>query len=103
MASMPSVVMRVVKPIGTTLSGAAANGTIGSQPSGAAMAPGQCSETPSVADKLTRRPNEMDKSDVDRLREVDWTEEEIVEAVLVVSVHACANRFSAGLGLIADF
>jgi len=39
------------------------------------------------ADKLTRRPGKMEKSDVDRLRDVGWSEEEIVEAVLAISVH----------------
>src|SRR5262249_61762561 len=55
------------------------------------------------ADKLTRSPGEMEKSDVDRLREVGWSEAAIFDAVLVTSLYACANRFSAGLGLIADF
>src|SRR5262249_17817348 len=50
----------------------------------AALAEPKVMELFRFADKLTRRPSEMDKSDVDRLREVGWTEEEIVEAVLVV-------------------
>lgn len=55
------------------------------------------------ADKLTRRPADMEKSDYDRLREIGWSEEAIMETVLVVSLYACANRFSAGTGLVADF
>ncbi len=55
------------------------------------------------ADKLTRSPGEMEKADVDRLREAGWSEAAIFDAVLVTSLYACANRFSAGLGLIADF
>jgi uncharacterized peroxidase-related enzyme len=55
------------------------------------------------ADKLTRSPGGMEKADVDRLREAGWSEAAIFDAVLVTSLYACANRFSAGLGLIADF
>jgi uncharacterized peroxidase-related enzyme len=55
------------------------------------------------ADKLTRRPADMEKSDVDHLRETGWDDAAILETVLVVSLCACANRFSAGIGLIADF
>jgi len=55
------------------------------------------------ADKLTRHPADMEKSDVDRLRAAGWSDEAILETVLVVSLYACANRFSAGVGLVADF
>lgn len=55
------------------------------------------------ADKLTRHPADMERPDVDRLREVGWNDDAILETVLVVSLHACANRFSAGVGLVADF
>ena len=55
------------------------------------------------AGKLTRSPGERQKPDVDRLREAGWTEAAILDAVPVTSLYACANRFSAGLGLIADF
>jgi uncharacterized peroxidase-related enzyme len=55
------------------------------------------------ADKLTRRPADMEKPDVDRLREAGWDDAAILETVLVVSLYACANRFSAGVGLVADF
>lgn len=54
-------------------------------------------------DKLTRQPGEMEKADVDRLREVGWNDTAIFDAVLVASLYACANRFSAGLGLMPDF
>ena len=54
-------------------------------------------------DKLTRRPGDMEKADVDRLREAGWGDAAIVDAVLVASLYACANRFSAGLGLMPDF
>ena len=55
------------------------------------------------ADKLTRHLADIEKSDVDRLREAGWDDAAILETVLVVSLYACANRFSAGIGLIADF
>ena len=55
------------------------------------------------ADKLTRHPAAIEKSDVERLREAGWTSEAILETVLVVSLYACANRFSAGVGLVAGF
>ncbi len=55
------------------------------------------------ADKLSRRPADMEKPDVDRLREAGWNDAAIMETVLVVSLYACANRFSAGVGLVADF
>jgi uncharacterized peroxidase-related enzyme len=55
------------------------------------------------ADKLTRHPADIEKPDVDRLREVGWDDAAILETILVVSLYACANRFSAGVGLIADF
>ncbi len=55
------------------------------------------------AEKLTRQPDGIEKADVDRLREAGWDEAAIVDTVLVTSLYNCANRFSAGLGLIADF
>jgi uncharacterized peroxidase-related enzyme len=55
------------------------------------------------ADKLSRRPADVEKSDVDQLREHGWDDNAILETTLVVSLYACANRFSAGIGLVADF
>jgi uncharacterized peroxidase-related enzyme len=54
-------------------------------------------------EKLTRRPGEMEQADVERLRTAGWTDGQIFEAVLITSLYACANRFSAGLGLLPDF
>ncbi len=54
-------------------------------------------------DKLTRRPSDMEKADVERLRTAGWSDGSIFEAVLVTSLYSCANRFSAGLGLLPDF
>ncbi len=54
-------------------------------------------------EKLTRNPADMVKADVDRLRELGWNDAEIFDAVLITALYACANRFSAGLGLLPDF
>jgi uncharacterized peroxidase-related enzyme len=54
-------------------------------------------------EKLTRQPADMVAADSDRLREAGWSDGEIFDAVLVASLYACANRFSAGLGLLPDF
>ncbi len=55
------------------------------------------------AAKLTRQPGEIEKPDFDRIRQAGWSDAAILETVLVTSLYACANRFSAGIGLIADF
>jgi uncharacterized peroxidase-related enzyme len=55
------------------------------------------------ADKLSRRPADIVQADIDQLREHGWSDDAILDANLVVSLYACANRFSAGMGLVADF
>src|SRR5262249_4626875 len=55
------------------------------------------------AAKLTRQPADIEKLDFDRLRQAGWNDAAILETVLIASLYACANRFSAGIGLIADF
>jgi uncharacterized peroxidase-related enzyme len=54
-------------------------------------------------EKLSISPSEMKRADFDHLRESGWTDADIFDAVLVTSLYACANRFSAGLGLTPDF
>jgi uncharacterized peroxidase-related enzyme len=54
-------------------------------------------------EKLSIRPSEMQRADFDHLREFGWTDADIFDAVLITSLYACANRFSAGLGLTPDF
>ena len=54
-------------------------------------------------DKLTNHPGEMQRSDIENLRQVGWNDASIFDAVLITSLYACANRFSAGLGLTPDF
>lgn len=55
------------------------------------------------ADKLTRRPFDICDEDAAALRSAGWSEDELFEAVLVVSLMNFANRFAIGVGLMADF
>jgi alkylhydroperoxidase family enzyme len=55
------------------------------------------------AGKLTRQPGDIERPDFDRLRQAGWSDAAILETALVTSLYACANRFSAGIGLVADF
>jgi uncharacterized peroxidase-related enzyme len=54
-------------------------------------------------EKLTTNPGDMRRADIEKLRELGWNDADIFDAVLVTSLYACANRFSAGLGLTPDF
>ena len=53
--------------------------------------------------KVSRQPADIVREDFDTVREAGWSNEEITEGVLVASLYACANRFSAAIGLVADF
>ncbi|MGH9790786.1 MAG: peroxidase-related enzyme [Candidatus Acidiferrales bacterium] len=55
------------------------------------------------ADKLTRKPGDIEKADVDALRAAGWNDEQIIETVLTIALFGFFNRISIGLGLIADF
>ncbi len=55
------------------------------------------------ADKLTRQPGDITKSDVDELRRHGWNDPAVYEAVLATAWLGFINRISAGLGLIPDF
>jgi alkylhydroperoxidase family enzyme len=54
-------------------------------------------------EKLTTNPGDMRRADIEKLRESGWNDVAIFDAVLITSLYACANRFSAGLGLTPDF
>ena len=54
-------------------------------------------------EKLTTNPADMRRSDIEKLRELGWNDAAILDAVLITSLYACANRFSSGLGLTPDF
>ena len=53
--------------------------------------------------KVSRQPADIVREDFDAVREAGWSNEEITEGVLVAALYACANRFSAAIGLVADF
>lgn len=55
------------------------------------------------ADKLTRRPEDVQQADVDEVRSAGWSDAQIVETVLTAALFNFANRVSIGLGLMADF
>jgi len=55
------------------------------------------------ADKLTRKPGDIVREDIEELKGAGWSEEQIYEAVLTVSLLNFYNRVSLGLGLMADF
>ncbi len=54
-------------------------------------------------EKLTTQPGDMRRADIEKLRDLGWSDAAIFDAVLITSLYACANRFSAGLGLTPDF
>ncbi len=73
----------------------------------AALEAGNASATPlearhhagvAYAEKLTRRPAEMNEADVVALRDAGWTDGEILEINQVVAYFAYANRTVLGLG-----
>jgi uncharacterized peroxidase-related enzyme len=49
--------------------------------------------------KLTLHPSEMTETDVVRLRDVGFTDTDILHIVEVVGYYAYANRLADGLGL----
>jgi uncharacterized peroxidase-related enzyme len=55
------------------------------------------------ADKLTRKPHDIEDEDIEALKKTGWNEVAIREAVLTVSYFNYVNRVSLGLGLVADF
>jgi uncharacterized peroxidase-related enzyme len=55
------------------------------------------------ADKLTRKPLDIEEGDAEALRAAGWDDAAIREAVLTVDYFNFVNRVSFGLGLVADF
>jgi uncharacterized peroxidase-related enzyme len=55
------------------------------------------------ADKLTRKPVDIEQTDADEVLRAGWTQDALREAVLVVAFFNYINRVSFGLGLVADF
>jgi uncharacterized peroxidase-related enzyme len=57
----------------------------------------------SFADKLNREPTKVREGDIDALRTYGYSEQEILEAVLMVGFAKFANVVSFGLGTTPDF
>lgn len=55
------------------------------------------------ADKLTRKPLDIDQPDVDEVLAAGWSQAALREAVLTVAFFNYINRVSFGLGLVSDF
>ena len=55
------------------------------------------------ADKLTRRPFDIEDEDVAALKNAGWDDAAVRETVLTVAYFNYVNRVSLGLGLVADF
>ena len=55
------------------------------------------------ADKLTRKPYDIEDEDIETLKKAGWNEAAVRETVLTVSYFNYVNRVSLGLGLVADF
>lgn len=55
------------------------------------------------ADKLTRKPVDVEQSDADAVLRAGWSQDALRETVLVVAFFNYINRVSFGLGLVADF
>ena len=49
--------------------------------------------------KLTLRPGEMEQADVERLREVGFSDRDILDIVEVTGYYAYVNRIADGLGV----
>ena len=55
------------------------------------------------ADKLTRKPMDIEASDAEAVRQAGWNDDALVESVLTVAYFNFINRVSFGLGLVAEF
>lgn len=55
------------------------------------------------ADKLTRKPVEIEQNDADEVLRAGWSADALRETVLTVAFFNYINRVSFGLGLVADF
>lgn len=52
-----------------------------------------------LAAKLTRTPDAMTEDDVERLREVGWSDRSILDIVLITAYFNFVNRIATGLGV----
>jgi len=68
-----------------------------------AAVPEKMKELFRFADKLTRKPVEIEDEDINVLKSAGWDEAAIRETVLTVAYFNYVNRVSLGLGLVEDF
>ncbi len=54
------------------------------------------------AEKLTRTPAACDAADIDRLRQADWDDRAIHDAVQVISYFNYINRIADALGVVPE-
>ena len=52
--------------------------------------------------KLTNEPKNMEIADINRLREVDFSDRDILDIVEVTAYYAYANRLADGLGVVIE-
>ena len=55
------------------------------------------------ADKLTRKPQEIEDADIEAVKKTGWDDAAVRETVLTVAFFNFINRVSLGLGLVNDF
>lgn len=55
------------------------------------------------ADKLTRKPFEVNQADAQKVLDAGWDEDALYETVMAVAYFNYINRVSIGLGLVTDF
>ncbi len=55
------------------------------------------------ADKLTRKPADFSKDEIEALRNAAWDDDATFETILAVAWFNFINRASIGLGVVADF
>jgi uncharacterized peroxidase-related enzyme len=56
-----------------------------------------------LADKLTRKPYDIEDEDIEAVKKAGWDDAAVRETVLTVAYFNYVNRVSLGLGLVADF
>jgi uncharacterized peroxidase-related enzyme len=74
------------------------NAIAAADPAAAPISPAE-RELLRYAEKLTFRPAAMTREDAQRLREAGWNDEQIAEAVYIISLFAFFNRVADAFGL----
>ena len=55
------------------------------------------------AEKLTKKPDDIQETDIASVKAAGWNDDAVRELVLTVAYFAYINRVSLGLGLVTDF